>query len=90
MSSVSLTCADPWDHDKELSLTVDPDLLSQGLQYSVESGIPAFKDWLVGLQEREHGRSMEDEGWKIAVGTGSQDMLSKVSIFSMTLIMGRL
>ncbi|TFL04282.1 PLP-dependent transferase [Pterulicium gracile] len=77
MSSVSLTCADPWDHDKELSLTVDPDLLSQGLQYSVESGIPAFKDWLVGLQEREHGRSMEDEGWKIAVGTGSQDMLSK-------------
>ncbi|KAI0635984.1 PLP-dependent transferase [Trametes polyzona] len=50
--------------------------LAKGLQYSGSAGIPELLDWLVGLQEYNHGRS-RGEGWGLCFGTGSSDLIYK-------------
>lgn len=52
--------------------------LARGLQYSGSAGIPDLLDWLVGLQEYNHGRK-RGEGWGLCFGTGSSDLIYKVS-----------
>ena len=52
--------------------------LARALQYSGSQGIPEFIDWLVGLQEFNHGRK-RGEGWDLCFGTGSSDLIYKVS-----------
>lgn len=52
--------------------------LAKGLQYSGSAGIPDLLNWLVGLQEYNHGRK-RGEGWGLCFGTGSSDLIYKVS-----------
>ena len=67
-------------NEQGVKLTLDQEDLVEGLQYSATAGLPRLLDWLRGLQERQHGRR-KDEGWDIAVGTGSQDLICKVNYF---------
>jgi tryptophan aminotransferase len=54
--------------------------LAEALQYSASAGIPSLLKWLTDFQAYEHGRGT-DGGWRISVGTGSQDLLYKVSLY---------
>jgi tryptophan aminotransferase len=65
------------DAAAETTLTIEGDDLAAGLQYGDTAGLKKLLDWLYGLQKFNHGRQ-DDEGWKVSVGTGSQDLLYKV------------
>ncbi len=52
--------------------------LAQGLQYGETGGIPELRAWIDELQVRVHGRR-QGEGWRTTVGSGSQDLICKVS-----------
>ncbi|EDR05824.1 uncharacterized protein LACBIDRAFT_191053 [Laccaria bicolor S238N-H82] len=73
---MKFTARSPTDPNKELSLNLDEADLQQGLQYGDTAGLKKLRDWFVGLQTLNHGRK-EDEGWRISVGSGSQDLLYK-------------
>lgn len=75
-TSMKFTARSPTDPNKELSLNLDEADLQQGLQYGDTAGLKKLRDWFVGLQTLNHGRK-EDEGWRISVGSGSQDLLYK-------------
>lgn len=75
-TSLSFTARSPDDPAKEDSYTISGAALSQGLQYSDTSGLPQLIDWLTGLQEVSHGRK-KGEGWRLSVGSGSQDVIYK-------------
>jgi len=81
-TSLSFTAKSPLENgqDVTLTLTLDNEDLVEGLQYNTTVGLPRLFDWLRGLQERQHGRR-KDEGWDIAVGTGSRDLIYKVNFF---------
>ncbi|KAG8906041.1 hypothetical protein FRB99_007698 [Tulasnella sp. 403] len=64
------------DRKTETTLQLRGDELDEGLQYSDTSGLVKFVDWLYGWQERSHRRK-RGEGWKLSVGSGSQDLLHK-------------
>ena len=51
--------------------------LAAGLQYGATDGYKPLIEWLRGLQERSHKRQA-GEGWRITMGSGSQDSLYKV------------
>lgn len=61
--------------------------LDDGLQYSATDGIKSLNSWLVEWQMRIHGRELVRAGeehdarssWRVSVGMGSQDLLTKVS-----------
>ena len=76
-TELSFKTRSPTNPDEEISLTVDGDELKQGLQYSDTAGTKPLIDWLFGLQERFHDRK-RGEGWRISVGSGSQDLIYKV------------
>jgi len=50
--------------------------LAQALQYGDTAGLRPLLDWLAGLQEVNHGRK-RNEGWRISIGCGSQDLIYK-------------
>ena len=58
-------------------MTVDGDDLAQGLQYGDTAGLASLLNWFEGLQEVNHGRK-KNEGWRISIGSGSQDLIYKV------------
>ena len=58
---------------------MDGDDLAQGLQYGDTAGLKPLLDWIWGLQEVSHGRK-KNEGWRISIGTGSQDLIFKVRL----------
>ena len=74
--SFTATCPSNPDEVSTVSLS-GPDLAS-GLQYGPTAGLPRLIDWFIGLQERSHSRT-PIEGWRLSVGTGSQDLIWKVS-----------
>ncbi|THV04496.1 PLP-dependent transferase [Dendrothele bispora CBS 962.96] len=87
-TSFSFTARDPLqspsgpgtdeNNGKEISVQIDSQALATGLQYGDTAGIPSLLRWLEGLQEKMHGRTVgEGEGWKICVGSGSQDLIYK-------------
>ena len=78
-TSLNFTARSPIDPNKELSLSLDEDDLLQGLQYGDTAGLKKLCDWFAGLQTLNHGRK-KDEGWRISVGSGSQDLIYKVLI----------
>lgn len=51
--------------------------LSACLQYSVTPGLPALRKWLSLLTEEVHDRHPKEEGWRVTIGSGSQDLLHK-------------
>ncbi|GJJ07751.1 hypothetical protein Clacol_001956 [Clathrus columnatus] len=77
LTSVTFTARSLYDLEKEDSYTISDSALSQALQYSDTSGLPQLLNWLTGLQEKSHGRKV-GEGWRVSVGSGSQDVLYKV------------
>jgi tryptophan aminotransferase len=76
-TSLSFGAHDPADQAKVHSISVDPAVLSQGLQYAATDGIPEFVEWLTVMQELEHKRD-RSEGWRVTVTGGSQDAIYKV------------
>ncbi|KAI0649056.1 PLP-dependent transferase [Trametes meyenii] len=75
ITSMQFTLRDPvTDAESPVSLTQQE--LARGLQYSGSAGIPELLDWLVGLQEYNHGRK-RGEGWGLCFGTGSSDLIYK-------------
>ena len=76
-SSFSFTSRSPVD-DKEQAITIDGASLDEALQYGPTAGMPRLITWLEGLQEYSHARSKTEGTWSLSVGTGSQDLLSKV------------
>ena len=81
-TSMQFTARSPTDPNQELSLSLDEADLQQGLQYGDTAGLKKLRDWFAGLQALNHGRK-EDEGWRISVGSGSQDLLYKVLMISL-------
>jgi tryptophan aminotransferase len=76
-NSLTFTAKSPSNPQEEVKLTLDGDDLAQGLQYGDTAGLKPLLDWIGGLQEVNHGRKM-DEGWRISIGSGSQDLIYKV------------
>ncbi|KAK2459881.1 hypothetical protein APHAL10511_008081 [Amanita phalloides] len=75
-TSFSFTARSPADPSQETAISIDGDDLAEGLQYGPTDGYKGLLGWFYGLQERMHGRK-KGEGWKISVGSGSQDLICK-------------
>jgi tryptophan aminotransferase len=78
-NSLTFTAKSPVNPQEDVKLTMDGDDLAQCLQYGDTAGLKALLDWFMGLQELSHGRR-RNEGWRISVGSGSQDLIYKVSL----------
>lgn len=50
--------------------------LDVALQYGLTSGIPELVQWITELMQQLHSRGA-DEGWRVSIGPGSQDLLYK-------------
>jgi tryptophan aminotransferase len=79
ITSLTFTANSPHDSSEQKTLTISPELLATGLQYGATAGLKGLCEWFEGLQEKAHGRS-RGEGWRVSVGTGSQDVIYKVCI----------
>ncbi|QRW03778.1 aminotransferase class I and II protein [Ceratobasidium sp. AG-Ba] len=60
----------------QLHITIPPAQLAAALQYGPTSGLPDLISWVYTLQAAQHGRH-KGEGWRVTIGTGSQDLLYK-------------
>lgn len=65
--------------DYPTNITIDGQDLNDALQYGPSGGTLTLRDWLEGLQEHVHGRKREGGGWTVTLGSGSQDLMTKVS-----------
>lgn len=77
-TSLSLTVRSPNPSvDKsETVLDIRGAELAAGLQYGLTSGMPALVEWVTQLVSEVHGRD-SGEGWRVSLGSGSQDLLYK-------------
>ncbi|KAF4614087.1 hypothetical protein D9613_007471 [Agrocybe pediades] len=75
-TSLSFSARSPTDPTQESTLTIDGAELEAGLQYGDTAGLKPLLDWIFGLQEVFHGRR-RGEGWRISMGSGSQDLIYK-------------
>ena len=80
LTSVAIKARSPADPSAETTAELTGAALAEGLQYGPTAGLPGLIGWIYGLQEREHGRG-QGEGWRVSVGSGSQDVLHKVGTF---------
>jgi tryptophan aminotransferase len=71
--------ADVFANAERVELEVEPAHVAAGLQYGPTAGFGPLLEWLGGLQEREHGRKPEGEGWRMTIGGGSQDLIYKAA-----------
>ena len=78
---------DPISPGSEVSMQLTDEELHIGLQYTFTNGLPALREWIIGLQERTHGRH-KGEGWTVTIGAGSQDMIFKVGSYRAALMSG--
>jgi tryptophan aminotransferase len=76
-TSLSFTARSPSDPSNEVHFDLSKADLAQGLQYGETAGLAELRDWFTGLQEISHGRK-RGEGWRVSVGSGSQDLIYKV------------
>ncbi|KAI6033361.1 pyridoxal phosphate-dependent transferase [Pisolithus marmoratus] len=74
--SFSFTATCPSKPGELTTVSLNGSDLAQGLQYGATAGLPRLTDWFTGLQERSHGRG-RGEGWRLSVGSGSQDLIWK-------------
>ncbi|KIK80735.1 hypothetical protein PAXRUDRAFT_833353 [Paxillus rubicundulus Ve08.2h10] len=74
--SFSFTVTNPSSSSQSIPVSLAGVDLTAGLQYGATAGLPRLNEWFVGLQERSHGRK-SSEGWRLTIGNGSQDMISK-------------
>jgi tryptophan aminotransferase len=73
---LQLTARSP-DWTTEETLKIEGADLHEALQYTATAGIPRLLEWMTGLQEIAHGRK-KGEGWRVSLGSGSQDAIYKV------------
>ncbi|KAJ4482362.1 TdiD protein [Lentinula aciculospora] len=66
----------PQINDSLTDLRLDGQDLAAALQYGPTSGNPALVKWLTDLTCHLHGSQL-NEGWRVTVGSGSQDLLYK-------------
>jgi tryptophan aminotransferase len=83
-TSFSFTAQSPPTEDghaasEDINLSLSGPELAAGLQYGPTGGMAPLVDWLYDLQRTVHGRE-RGEGWGLSVGSGSQDLLSKVGV----------
>ncbi|KAL7004445.1 hypothetical protein EMMF5_005996 [Cystobasidiomycetes sp. EMM_F5] len=65
-------------HSEEItSIDISGPELDEALQYGATSGLPALIKWMESFQAFAHHRNKENENWRMSVGVGSQDCLSK-------------
>jgi tryptophan aminotransferase len=76
-TSLSFTARSPDDRTQESVHHISEADLAEALQYGATAGLAGLCDWFVGLQEFSHGRR-RGEGWRVNIGTGSQDLIYKV------------
>ncbi|KIP06241.1 hypothetical protein PHLGIDRAFT_24665 [Phlebiopsis gigantea 11061_1 CR5-6] len=76
ITSLNFTVRDPAGCGADTHIALTKEELDTGLQYNLTVGLPAFLEWLYGLQTRAHGRD-KGEGWTITSGNGSQDLIYK-------------
>ncbi|KAF9446159.1 PLP-dependent transferase [Macrolepiota fuliginosa MF-IS2] len=78
ITSLSFSARSPTSSSltEEQSFTLSPEEMAIGLQYGATAGIPPLREWIYGLQEKNHGRK-KGEGWSVFVGSGSQDLIYK-------------
>jgi tryptophan aminotransferase len=81
-TAFSFTARSPDDPTRKVEFNLSQEALAQGLQYSETAGLKSLRDWFAGLQNISHGRSL-GEGWKISIGSGSQDVIYKVRLCKM-------
>lgn len=63
------------------TLSIDGDDLDEALQYGMTAGLPRLVQWLEAFQSEVQGRGKgSDEGWRVTIGVGSQDLISKVRL----------
>ncbi|KAI9256227.1 pyridoxal phosphate-dependent transferase [Sporodiniella umbellata] len=58
------------------TIEVDSQLFDRALSYDLTSGQPLLNQWLTELQKKEHAPPQD---FKLSVGSGSQDLLTKAS-----------
>jgi tryptophan aminotransferase len=83
-TSFSFTAHPPPSEDgqeatEDIALSLSGAQLAAALQYGPTGGMPPLVDWFYDLQQTVHGRA-RGEGWTLSVGSGSQDLLSKVGL----------
>ena len=76
LTALTLKSRSPTDPSVEVATEISGAALAEGLQYGPTAGLPGLTGWVYGLQEREHGRK-KGEGWRITIGSGSQDLIHK-------------
>ncbi|KAF8646220.1 hypothetical protein AX16_007361 [Volvariella volvacea WC 439] len=59
-----------------VNITLSDAELAEGLQYGPTDGQKKLCDWIYELQAWSHGRK-RGEGWKVSIGSGSQDLIFK-------------
>jgi len=88
ISSISLQLKPSETSEKVVELKVPSDYLTQGLQYGPTNGMGSLNKWLVDFNSDFHGREIIEKGsekdgedglssWKLTLGNGSQDLLTK-------------
>ncbi|KIK63939.1 hypothetical protein GYMLUDRAFT_40149 [Collybiopsis luxurians FD-317 M1] len=84
--SLTFTAKDPASSTSERVITIPQSQLAVGLQYTDTAGIPDLIKWVIGLQEKVHGRKHGrsgvhegTEGWRVSIGSGSQDLIYKAA-----------
>lgn len=76
-SSISVTLK-PVGNEPAETLVIESDALDEGLQYGPTAGLGGLVEWIERLQELKHGRK-RDGSWRVSLGSGSQDLINKVS-----------
>ena len=79
LTSVTIRARSPTDPSAEVETEISGKALADGLQYGPTAGLPNLSNWVYGLQEKVHGRKKTAD-WKVSIGSGSQDVIYKVSM----------
>jgi DNA-binding transcriptional MocR family regulator len=84
-TSFAFTARSPIDPEEQTVLKIEGNELAQSLQYGPTAGEKQLISWINGLQEFSHGRK-QNEGWRVSIGAGSQDLIYKVGYTKSPLI----
>ena len=87
LSAITLTVAPAPGASAPVEVPISGAALAAGMQYGPTNGIRELNEWLVKWQERIHRRACPAVGatarpgagnWRVTIGQGSQDLLTKV------------
>lgn len=81
--SITLNIKPPLDgrSSESVAVQLDGEALNEALQYGPSAGLSSIRGWLTDLQAQVHKREI-GENWAVSLGSGSQDLMSKVSVDS--------